>query len=138
MNSATILCPDKAAVGQVGVKNDKIDGSSNFNNNIFSHFEKDISLMEKSFAWYFQLRFMSIFTTRYLTLSIGQKSLLQQSYWYTIDYVISKVASLAKCYCLRSFIYNKKGGPRTDPWGMPKYKAATPGWKSFKDTYWLH
>ena len=107
MNSATILCPDKTAVGQVGVKNDKIDGSSNFNNNIFSHFEKDISLMEKSFAWYFQLRFMSIFTTRYLTLSIGQKSLLQQSYWYTIDYVISKVTSLAKCYCLRSFIYNK-------------------------------
>ena len=31
-----------------------------------------------------------------------------------------------------------KGGPRTDPCGMPKYKAATPGWKSFKDTYWLH
>ena len=50
LNTATILSPDKTAVGQVGVKNDKIDGFSNFNNKTFSHFEKDISLMEKSFT----------------------------------------------------------------------------------------
>ena len=29
---------------------------------------------------------------------------------------------------LRSFIYNKnRSGPRTDPWGMPQFIAARPG-----------
>ena len=51
MHIATILSPDKSVAGQVGVKNSKIDGSSNFKTKIFSHFEKKalslFSLMER-------------------------------------------------------------------------------------------
>ena len=33
------------------------------------------SLMERSLTWYWQLRFVSIFTSRYLTLSVGYRLL---------------------------------------------------------------
>ena len=38
---------------------------------------------------------------------------------------------------LRSFIYNKNRGPRTDPSGMPQFLAGRSDSDSFIDTYWL-
>ena len=38
--------------------------------------------------------------------------------WWTLQNVIA---------FLRSFIYNKNTSPRTDPWGMPQFIAARPG-----------
>ena len=35
-----MLSPDKTTVGEVGVKNSKLDGSQYFKTNIFSHFKE--------------------------------------------------------------------------------------------------
>ena len=82
--------------------------SSYFNNDLFSHIEKDISLMERSFTWYFELRFISSFTSRYLTL-LTEYSVLPHSFFFkspsNFFCLDLKITISASFYTEWSFIY---------------------------------
>ena len=129
--------------------------------------------------WYCQLRFASILTPKYLTLSVGYSLLphnlifkspsnffcldlkITISVFFTLSEILFAFNQLTRCFksaltslfsfliellrhkrlvssakwwtlrnfiaWLRSFIYSKnRRGPRTDPWGKPRFKAARP------------
>ena len=59
---------------------------------------------------------------------LRHKRLVSSAKWWTLQNFIA---------WLRSFIYSKnRSGPRTDPWGMPQFKATRPD--SIHIHLWIH